>query len=59
MGRKHTIREMAWTIRLIPLSIMRGGTDTRFKADPAQLEQVLVNPVVNARDAAERRQALH
>ena len=36
MGRKHTIREMAWTIRLILLSIVRGGTDTRVKADPAE-----------------------
>ncbi len=36
MGRKHTIREMAWTIRLILLSIVRGGTDARVKGDPAQ-----------------------
>ena len=36
MGRKHTIREMAWTIRLILRSFVRGGTDTRVKADPAQ-----------------------
>jgi two-component system cell cycle sensor histidine kinase/response regulator CckA len=35
----------------IQLSILRGETDLRVKADPAQFEQVIMNLVVNARDA--------
>jgi two-component system, cell cycle sensor histidine kinase and response regulator CckA len=35
----------------INLSIIRAGTDPRVKVDPTQLEQVVMNLVVNARDA--------
>jgi two-component system, cell cycle sensor histidine kinase and response regulator CckA len=35
----------------IQLSIVRGSSDIRVKVDPAQLEQVVMNLVVNARDA--------
>ena len=35
----------------IHLSIIRGSSDPRVKVDPTQLEQVVMNLVVNARDA--------
>ena len=35
----------------IQLSILRADTDLRVKADPTQFEQVIMNLVVNARDA--------
>ena len=35
----------------IQLSILRGSANLRVKADPAQFEQVIMNLVVNARDA--------